>query len=55
MGYVFYVDVRFETAKDADAALVALREHRRMVKVGRYRAAGLSRSDGGWAALGVDE
>ena len=38
--YVFYVDVRFETAKDADAALVALREHCRMVKVlGRYRAA----------------
>ncbi len=38
--YVFYVDVRFETAETADAALAALREHCRMVKVlGRYRAA----------------
>jgi prephenate dehydratase len=38
--YVFYVDVRFETAEKAGAALTALREHCRMVKVlGRYRAA----------------
>jgi prephenate dehydratase len=38
--YVFYVDVRFDTADKAEAALVALREHCRMVKVlGRYRAA----------------
>jgi prephenate dehydratase len=38
--YVFYVDVRFETAANAEAALAALREHCRMVKVlGRYRAA----------------
>ncbi len=38
--YVFYVDVRFDTARNAEAALVALREHCRMVKVlGRYRAA----------------
>jgi prephenate dehydratase len=38
--YVFYVDVRFDTAKEAEAALGALREHCRMVKVlGRYRAA----------------
>jgi prephenate dehydratase len=38
--YVFYVDVRFETAEEAEAALAALREHCRMVKVlGRYRAA----------------
>jgi len=38
--YVFYVDVRFETAEKAEAALTALREHCRMVKVlGRYRAA----------------
>ncbi len=38
--YVFYVDVRFEAAEQADAALTALREHCRMVKVlGRYRAA----------------
>jgi prephenate dehydratase len=37
--YVFYVDVRFETTAKADAALAALREHCRMVKVlGRYRA-----------------
>jgi prephenate dehydratase len=38
--YVFYVDVRFDTAEQADAALAALEEHCRMVKVlGRYRAA----------------
>jgi prephenate dehydratase len=38
--YVFYVDVRFGDAAQADAALAALREHCRMVKVlGRYRAA----------------
>jgi prephenate dehydratase len=38
--YVFYVDVRFDTAEEAEAALAALREHCRMVKVlGRYRAA----------------
>jgi prephenate dehydratase len=38
--YVFYVDVRFDTAERAEAALAALREHCRMVKVlGRYRAA----------------
>jgi len=38
--YVFYVDVRFDTAAQAEAALAALREHCRMVKVlGRYRAA----------------
>ncbi len=38
--YVFYVDVRFDSAAKAEAALAALREHCRMVKVlGRYRAA----------------
>jgi prephenate dehydratase len=38
--YVFHVDVRFDTAAKAEAALAALREHCRMVKVlGRYRAA----------------
>jgi prephenate dehydratase len=38
--YVFYVDVRFDNAAKAEAALGALREHCRMVKVlGRYRAA----------------
>jgi prephenate dehydratase len=38
--YVFYVDVRFDDAAKAEAALNALREHCRMVKVlGRYRAA----------------
>jgi prephenate dehydratase len=38
--YVFYVDVRFDSAAGAAAALDALREHCRMVKVlGRYRAA----------------
>ena len=38
--YVFYVDVRFDTAERADAALAALREDCRMVKVlGLYRAA----------------
>jgi prephenate dehydratase len=38
--YVFYVDVRFDTAEKAESALSALRAHCRMVKVlGRYRAA----------------
>jgi prephenate dehydratase len=38
--YVFYVDVRFEDVGKADAAMAALKEHCRMVKVlGRYRAA----------------
>jgi prephenate dehydratase len=38
--YVFYVDVRFDTAARAETALAALREHCRMLKVlGRYRAA----------------
>jgi prephenate dehydratase len=38
--YVFYVDVRFDSVVMAGAALAALREHCRMVKVlGRYRAA----------------
>jgi prephenate dehydratase len=38
--YVFYVDVRFDSLERAEAALAALREHCRMVKVlGRYRAA----------------
>jgi prephenate dehydratase len=38
--YVFYVDVRFGDGAQAEAALAALREHCRMVKVlGRYRAA----------------
>jgi prephenate dehydratase len=38
--YVFYVDVRFDTPEKAEAALAAMREHCRMVKVlGRYRAA----------------
>jgi prephenate dehydratase len=38
--YVFYVDVRFDTVEQADAALAALEEHCRMVKVlGWYRAA----------------
>jgi prephenate dehydratase len=38
--YVFYVDVRFDSAAKAEEALTALREHCRMVKVlGRYRAA----------------
>jgi prephenate dehydratase len=38
--YVFYVDVRFGDAAQAEAALAALREHCRMLKVlGRYRAA----------------
>jgi prephenate dehydratase len=38
--YVFYVDVRFNSAEQAEAALDALREHCRMVKIlGRYRAA----------------
>jgi prephenate dehydratase len=38
--YVFYVDVRFDSAERAEAALAALRGHCRMVKVlGQYRAA----------------
>ena len=38
--YAFYVDTRFSDPKSADAAIAALREHCRMVKVlGRYRAA----------------
>jgi prephenate dehydratase len=38
--YVFYVDLRFDSAARADAALAALRAHCRMVKeLGRYRAA----------------
>ena len=38
--YVFYVDVRFDTADGAEDALVAMRAHCRMVKVlGRFRAA----------------
>jgi prephenate dehydratase len=38
--YVFYVDVRFDSAEKAEGALTALREHCRMVKLlGRYRAA----------------
>ena len=38
--YVFYVDVRFDAVAKADAALEAMREHCRMVKVlGQYRAA----------------
>jgi prephenate dehydratase len=38
--YMFYVDVKFDGAKQAQAALAGLREHCRMVKVlGRYRAA----------------
>jgi prephenate dehydratase len=38
--YVFYVDVRFDTPERAETALVALRQHCRMLKVlGRYRAA----------------
>jgi len=38
--YVFYVDVRFDRAEKAEAAVAALRDHCRMVKVlGRYRAA----------------
>ena len=38
--YVFYVDVRFEDVGKAEAAMAALKEHCRMVKVlGRYRAA----------------
>ena len=40
--YVFYVDVRFDQAAMAEAAVAALMEHCRMVKVlGRYRAASL--------------
>jgi prephenate dehydratase len=38
--YVFYVDVRFDSTEKADAAVAALMEHCRMVKVlGRYYAA----------------
>lgn len=38
--YVFYVDVRFDAQGKAEAAVAALTEHCRMVKVlGRYRAA----------------
>ncbi len=38
--YVFYVDVRFDSADRADEAVETLRQHCRMVKVlGRYRAA----------------
>ena len=38
--YVFYVDVRFDTPGKAEAAVSALMEHCRMVKVlGQYRAA----------------
>jgi prephenate dehydratase len=38
--YVFYVDVRFASGTEAEAALAALRRHCRMVKVlGQYRAA----------------
>jgi prephenate dehydratase len=38
--YVFYVDVRFDSPGMAEAAVAALTEHCRMVKVlGRYRAA----------------
>lgn len=38
--YVFYVDVRFDAPEKAEAAVAALAEHCRMVKVlGQYRAA----------------
>lgn len=38
--YVFYVDLRFESGKQAEVALEALRQHCRMVKLlGRYRSA----------------
>jgi prephenate dehydratase len=38
--YVFYVDVRFDTPAKSEAAVAALMEHCRMVKVlGQYRAA----------------
>jgi prephenate dehydratase len=38
--YVFYVDVRFDTPGASEAAVTALMEHCRMVKVlGQYRAA----------------
>jgi prephenate dehydratase len=38
--YVFYVDVRFDVPARAEAAVAALTEHARMVKVlGKYRAA----------------
>jgi prephenate dehydratase len=51
--YVFYVDVRFDTAAKAEAALAALRDHCRMVKVlGRYRAASSDAKTGGPGAAG---
>jgi prephenate dehydratase len=38
--YVFYVDVRFDSAERADEAVEAMKQHCRMLKVlGRYRAA----------------
>jgi prephenate dehydratase len=38
--YVFYVDVRFDSAERADEAVATMRQHCRMVKVlGRYGAA----------------
>jgi prephenate dehydratase len=41
--YVFYVDVRFDSPRVAEAAVAALMEHCRMVKVlGRYRAASVT-------------
>src|SRR5258707_1233317 len=37
--YVFYVDVRFDSAEEAEAALAALREHCRTARLlGRFRA-----------------
>jgi prephenate dehydratase len=41
--YVFYVDVRFDSPQMAEAAVAALMEHCRMVKVlGRYAAASVT-------------
>jgi len=38
--YVFYIDVRFDSAERADKAVDAMKKHCRMLKVlGRYRAA----------------
>ncbi len=38
--YIFFADVRFETAVQLEAALAELRPHCQMVKeLGRYRAA----------------